>query len=36
MAYHQDYFAKNPTQGYCRAMIPPKLKKLGLDGKQPK
>ncbi|HEX6813867.1 MAG TPA: peptide-methionine (S)-S-oxide reductase MsrA [Planctomycetota bacterium] len=29
--YHQDYFRKNPNQGYCRAMIAPKLKKLGLD-----
>ncbi|HEU4419138.1 MAG TPA: peptide-methionine (S)-S-oxide reductase MsrA [Planctomycetota bacterium] len=29
--YHQDYFRKNPTNGYCRAVIPPKLKKLGLD-----
>jgi len=33
--YHQDFFAKNPTHGYCRAWIPPKLKKLGLD-EQPK
>lgn len=32
--YHQDYFAQHPDQPYCRAMIPPKLKKLGLD-KQP-
>ena len=30
--YHQDYFAKNPTDGYCNYFIPPKLKKLGLDG----
>lgn len=30
--YHQDYFNKNPNQAYCRAVIPPKLKKLGLDG----
>ena len=29
--YHQDYFRKNPNNGYCRAVIPPKLKKLGLD-----
>lgn len=29
--YHQDYFRQNPNQPYCRAMIPPKLKKLGLD-----
>lgn len=28
--YHQDYFHKNPHQAYCRAVIPPKLKKLGL------
>lgn len=26
-AYHQDYFANNPTQGYCRAVIVPKLLK---------
>jgi peptide-methionine (S)-S-oxide reductase len=26
--YHQDYYANNPNQGYCRAVIPPKLKKL--------
>lgn len=26
--YHQNYFAKNPTQGYCNFMIPPKLLKL--------
>ncbi|MFW2177737.1 MULTISPECIES: peptide-methionine (S)-S-oxide reductase MsrA [unclassified Moraxella] len=26
--YHQDYFAKNPTQGYCSFVIPPKLAKL--------
>jgi len=29
-AYHQDYFRKNPDQGYCRAVIAPKLKKLGV------
>jgi len=28
--YHQDYFNKNPNQAYCRAVIPPKLRKLGL------
>ncbi len=28
--YHQDYFRKNPTQGYCRIVIAPKLHKLGL------
>lgn len=26
--YHQNYFAKNPTQGYCQAVINPKLAKL--------
>jgi peptide-methionine (S)-S-oxide reductase len=26
--YHQDYFARNPGQGYCVAVINPKLKKL--------
>ena len=25
--YHQDYFAKNPTQGYCRFVVAPKVKK---------
>ena len=25
--YHQDYFARNPNQGYCRAVIAPKMKK---------
>ena len=29
-AYHQDYFRKNPDQAYCRAVIAPKLKKLGI------
>jgi peptide-methionine (S)-S-oxide reductase len=29
-AYHQDYFAKNPRNPYCRANILPKFKKLGL------
>jgi len=33
-AYHQDYFRNNPNAGYCRAMIAPKLSKLGLDGKK--
>lgn len=32
--YHQDYFRLNGSQPYCRAMIAPKLKKLGLDGKK--
>ena len=26
--YHQDYFAKNPNQGYCRFVIAPKIDKL--------
>lgn len=26
--YHQDYFAKNPEQGYCQVIINPKLAKL--------
>lgn len=26
--YHQDYFAKNPNQGYCSYVIAPKIKKL--------
>lgn len=26
--YHQNFFAKNPTQGYCNFAIPPKLQKL--------
>ncbi len=25
--YHQDYFANNPDQGYCRMVIQPKLEK---------
>lgn len=25
--YHQDYFAKNPNQGYCRAVVAPKVAK---------
>jgi methionine-S-sulfoxide reductase len=28
--YHQDYYKRNPSQGYCRAVIRPKLSKLGL------
>lgn len=27
-AYHQDFYARNPAQGYCNAVIPPKLHKL--------
>lgn len=26
--YHQNYFAKNPEQGYCQVVINPKLQKL--------
>ena len=29
--YHQDFFRLNPNQPYCNALIPPKLRKLGLD-----
>lgn len=29
--YHQDYYSKNPDQGYCSFVIRPKLKKLGLE-----
>ena len=28
-AYHQDFFRKNPNQGYCYFVIRPKLKKFG-------
>ena len=27
-AYHQDYFAKHPNEGYCALVIAPKVKKL--------
>jgi len=26
--YHQNFFARNPSQGYCNFSIPPKLSKL--------
>jgi peptide-methionine (S)-S-oxide reductase len=29
--YHQDYYRNNKSQGYCRMVIRPKLKKLELD-----
>jgi peptide-methionine (S)-S-oxide reductase len=29
--YHQDYYRGNKSQGYCRAVIAPKLDKLGLE-----
>ena len=32
--YHQDYYRLNTRAGYCRAVIAPKLNKLGLDDKQ--
>ena len=31
--YHQDYFRRNPNQGYCTFIIRPKLKKLKLEDK---
>lgn len=33
--YHQEYFARNPNQGYCRMVIAPKVKKFeqGLGSK---
>lgn len=27
-AYHDDYFARNPTQGYCSAVVAPKVAKM--------
>ena len=29
--YHQDYYKKNPNEGYCTFVIRPKLKKLKLE-----
>jgi peptide-methionine (S)-S-oxide reductase len=29
--YHQDYYRNNPAAGYCRAVIAPKLRKLGRE-----
>jgi len=26
--YHRDYFRRNPNQGYCRAVIAPKVAKI--------
>jgi len=34
--YHQEFFKKNPTQGYCTFTIPPKVKKLQSKGLIPK
>ena len=31
--YHQDYFNQNQDAGYCRAVIAPKLKKMGMKEK---
>jgi len=30
--YHQDYFNRNPSQGYCRVVISPKVAKLQKKG----
>ncbi len=30
--YHQDYYRRNSSAGYCRVVISPKLKKLGFTG----
>lgn len=30
-AYHQDYYKNNPSAGYCRVVIKPKLEKLKKD-----
>jgi peptide-methionine (S)-S-oxide reductase len=27
-AYHRDYYARNPEQGYCRAVVGPKVSKM--------
>jgi len=32
--YHDDYYNQHTSQGYCRAVIAPKLHKLGLDEKK--
>lgn len=29
--YHNDYYERNPGQGYCRLVIEPKIAKLGFD-----
>jgi peptide-methionine (S)-S-oxide reductase len=29
--YHQDYYARNPGQGYCMAVVAPKVAKLRLE-----
>ncbi len=30
-AYHHDYYNRNPSAGYCRVVIQPKLRKLHLE-----
>jgi peptide-methionine (S)-S-oxide reductase len=30
-AYHQDFYEQNKSYGYCRVVITPKLKKMGLE-----
>lgn len=32
--YHQDFFAKNPNQGYCNAVVLPKMQKVRAKFKQ--
>ena len=32
--YHQNYFLRNPAQGYCQMIIDPKIKKFKKDFKQ--
>jgi peptide-methionine (S)-S-oxide reductase len=34
--YHQDYYRSNPNQGYCRAVIAPKVEKFEKKLKAPK
>ncbi|NCN05524.1 MAG: peptide-methionine (S)-S-oxide reductase MsrA [Spirochaetales bacterium] len=29
--YHQDFYALNPSYGYCQVVIAPKMRKLGLE-----
>ncbi len=33
--YHRDYYWRNPTQPYCRAVIAPKLEKLSKKNNRP-
>lgn len=32
--YHQDYFAKNPGSGYCRAVVAPKVAKFRKENRE--